>query len=78
MRLHNRSKLTDISPLADCKKLQTVTLPPNATNVECLRTLRSLERISFVEDQTSYQPDKTVAEFWRGYDTKKKAVNQHP
>jgi Leucine-rich repeat (LRR) protein len=46
LRLHNCNELTDISPLADCKELNTATLPPNARNFEFLRALRRTARSS--------------------------------
>jgi hypothetical protein len=76
LRLHGCPELTDISPLSDCKELQSVTLPPNATNIECLRALPSLERLSFAEEQPDNEPDKTAAEFWKDYDAKKKRENR--
>jgi eukaryotic-like serine/threonine-protein kinase len=75
LRLHTCSELIDVSPLADCKALQSLTLSPNATNIESLRTLPQLERIGFMEDHLSYQPDETAEEFWKDYDAKKKAGN---
>ena len=67
LRLHGCSELADISPLADCKDLQELTLPPNAKNIEFLRDLPSVKLIGFTEDQTSFEPDKTAAEFWADY-----------
>ena len=78
LRLHNCAEIEDISPLADCQGLQDVTLPPNAKNVEPLRGLSNIARLSFVEDQATYEPDKTAAEFWKDHDAQKTASNQHP
>jgi hypothetical protein len=65
--------LSDITPLADCKNLQIVTLPPNAKDIEFLRTMPKLERLSFAEDASNgYRPNKTAAEFWKEYDAKQK------
>ena len=73
LRLHACTELTDVSPLADCKELQQVTLPPKANDIEFLRTLPKLERLSFKEDNRPgvYAPDKTAEEFWKDYDAKK-------
>jgi Leucine-rich repeat (LRR) protein len=71
IRLHGCSELTDISPLANCEKLTNLTLPPNVKNIEFLRALPTLERISFTEQTEGWTPDKTAAEFWREYDAKK-------
>jgi serine/threonine protein kinase len=42
--------ITDISPLADCQQLETVVLPPGAENVEMLRDLPNLQRISDITE----------------------------
>jgi Leucine-rich repeat (LRR) protein len=69
LTLHDCPELTDLAPLADCKSLQYLTLPPNATNFEFLRASPELERLSFKEDRrNSYHPDMTAAEFWKEYD----------
>jgi Leucine-rich repeat (LRR) protein len=71
-RFSNCTSLTDVSPLADCKELQAVTLPPNAKDFEFLRAFPKLQRLSFAEDANNgYRPDKTTAEFWQEYDAKK-------
>ncbi len=73
LRLHDCTELTDLSPLADCKELKEVTLPPNATSLESLRVLQKLERIGIREDPKNYYlPEKTAAEFWKEYDEKRK------
>ena len=65
--------VTDLSPLAEVKTLTTLTLPPNAKRFEFLRAFPKLERLSFKKDaNNSYRVDKTVAEFWKEYDAKKK------
>jgi hypothetical protein len=71
LRLHNCTELIDVSPLADCKTLTNLTLPPNVQNFEFLRTLPNLERIGFIDDpKNHYRPDKTAAEFWKDVDGK--------
>jgi Leucine-rich repeat (LRR) protein len=73
LHLSRCDELTDLSPLADCQGLQSVGLPPNAKDLEFLRTLPKLERISFKLDaKNGYRPDKTAAEFWKECDAKKK------
>ncbi|MEO8351025.1 MAG: hypothetical protein ABI680_04800 [Chthoniobacteraceae bacterium] len=72
LKLHECPNLIDLSPLADCKGLKSLTLPPNAKNIEFLRTLPNLERLSFKEERKGWMPDKTAAEFWREYDAKKR------
>jgi len=69
LRLHACAELTDLSPLADCKELKGVTLPPKAKDYEFLRTFPKLERIGFTDDPNNkWRPDKTAAEFWQDYD----------
>jgi Leucine-rich repeat (LRR) protein len=38
--------LTDLSPLCDCQELETIILPPQPENLECLRALPKLSRIA--------------------------------
>ena len=72
LKLHNCTQLADLSPLAECKTLRYITLPPNAKNVELLRELSKLERIGFKEDPSnSFRPDQTAREFWAAYDARK-------
>jgi serine/threonine protein kinase len=67
------TKITDLSPLVDCRKLTALTLPPNAKDIEFLRSLPQLKRLSYEPDPIDgYRPDKTAAEFWTDYDAKKK------
>jgi Leucine-rich repeat (LRR) protein len=73
LSLNNCTELTDLSPLAEVKTLTNVTLPLSAKNFEFLRDFLKLERLSYAEDpNNSHRPDKTAAEFWMDYDTKKK------
>lgn len=62
-------ELTDLSPLADCQELTAITLPPKAKDIEFLRKLPKLERISFREDtKMGSRPVQTAAEFWKEWD----------
>jgi tetratricopeptide (TPR) repeat protein len=68
LKLHDCTALTDLSPLLDCKGLVDLTVPPNAHEIEILRSLPRLERISLKEDsKLNWRPDKTAAEFWSSY-----------
>ena len=72
LKLNACEELTDVSPLADVKTLEHLTLPPNARNIEFLRALPKLARLSFAEDSgNGFRPDKTAAEFWKEYDANK-------
>jgi len=68
LRFNNCSELANLSPLADCRQLEQLTLPPNAKGIDFLRTLPKLERLSFQTQSDRITPDKTAAEFWREYD----------
>ena len=47
-------------------------LPPNAMDIEFLRTFPKLERISFRETPNNHiLPTQTAAEFWQEYDAGK-------
>lgn len=81
VRLHACKALTDVSPLAGAKDLTSLTLPPNAQNYEFLRDrskIPKLERLGFEYDPKIFLPDKTVAEFWKDYDAKKRAETKQP
>jgi serine/threonine protein kinase len=71
--LFNSRELTDLSPLSDCRELTSLSLPPNAKDIEFLRALPKLQRLSFAEDRTQFSiPDMTVEEFWKEYDAKQR------
>ncbi len=63
------SAVTDLAPLADCKELKSLILPPYPKDIEFLRTFPKLERLSFREDSKTKQPAQTAAEFWKEYDS---------
>jgi hypothetical protein len=67
LRMHDCPEITDLSPLADCRTLTALTLPPNAKDIEVLRTLPKLKRIGFKEN-SNWLPDQTAADFWREHD----------
>src|SRR6185436_5852939 len=39
--------LTDLTPLCDCRELETIVLPPQPGNLNCLRKLPKLTRIGW-------------------------------
>jgi serine/threonine protein kinase/tetratricopeptide (TPR) repeat protein len=73
LKLHGCANVTDLSPIAGAKELIHLILPPNAKDIEFLRSFPKLQRLSFDEDQNNYSPDKTAAEFWKEYDRAKGA-----
>jgi serine/threonine protein kinase len=58
-----RTQSPDLSPLLTCQKLEQLVLPEPARNVEFLKTLSSLQRISTRENYGS--PAQSAQEFWR-------------
>ena len=57
-----RTKSPDLTPLASCQRLEQLVLPEPARNVELLKTLPSLKRISAKESYGS--PAQSAQEFW--------------
>jgi hypothetical protein len=77
--LINCRALTDLSPLAECAGLTSLTLPPGAKEIEFLRALPKLERISFHETpKEPTRPAQTAAQFWEEYDAGKKQAASRP
>jgi hypothetical protein len=50
--LHGCTELTDLSPPADCPALENFTLPPDAKDIEFLRTDPKLERLGTNDAKT--------------------------
>ncbi len=61
-------QITDLSPLAQCSTLTSITLPGNARDIGFLRHFTSLRRISYSEDAKTHQPENTPNKFWKEYD----------
>jgi serine/threonine protein kinase len=57
-----RTKAPDLTPLAACQRLEQIVLPEPARNVDLLRSLPSLQRISTRESYGT--PSQTAHEFW--------------
>lgn len=58
----SRTQAPDLTPLATCQKLEHLVLPEPARNVELLKSISSLQRISTRENYGS--PAQTAQEFW--------------
>ncbi len=56
--------------MAECEELRDLVLSPNATDIEFLRRLPNLERISYKSTQRGphWTPSQTAEEFWNEYD----------
>ena len=62
--------LSDVSPLAECLKLEQIVLPTKPTNVESLRKLPKLRTIG------TPSPPIPVDQFWKDFDASKAAAAQ--
>ena len=60
----DQTPVTDLTPLLTLTQLETLILPAKAENIEALRTLPMLSRISFSYDPKISGPSMTAAEFW--------------
>jgi Leucine-rich repeat (LRR) protein len=59
--------LSDISPLAEAKRLTTLFLPSTAQNIGFLRSFPHLEFLSFTWDSRNRKPATTAKQFWEEY-----------
>lgn len=66
----HESKVTDLSPLAECVELEMITFPPEVAGIE---TLRKLPKVKLLNDRKMLAPPfREAADFWREYDGRKK------
>jgi tetratricopeptide (TPR) repeat protein len=63
----DRTDVTDLSPLTENKTLQRIILPSSARNIESLKSLPSLEYISYWWDAKIWRPSMTAEEFWTAF-----------
>ena len=73
LNLRSCTRLTDISPLAQCQSLTLLALPPNAKEIGFLRSFSKLEQISY-KGQLPGVASQTAEEFWAEYDRTKGAA----
>ena len=59
--------VTDLSPLLQCPKLETLTLPDGAKNVKSLIALKGLTRLSYRYKDDGKNPQKAT-DFWWEYE----------
>jgi hypothetical protein len=62
--------ITNLEPLREINTFQTIILPPNAKDLDFLRSETNIERISFKYDAATHGPAQTAAEFWAQQDEK--------
>jgi Leucine-rich repeat (LRR) protein len=60
--------VTDITPLLKIPTLRNAILPDSAANIETLKQLPNLQRLSFYFDSKIPGPSMTAAEFWKFFD----------
>jgi hypothetical protein len=68
----DETQITSVAPLAECPSLETVVLPPNARDVEALRRLPKLRRISYEAEAGTGLPAGTAEQFWKEFDARRK------
>ena len=61
------SLISDLAPLLDIASLEELLLPENAMNVDILRALPKLRRISYTYDAKAGRPVSAAPEFWQQY-----------
>ena len=62
--------LVDLAPLADCKRLEFLTLPPRFINIEALRDLPGLKRIGRELNSNNWDKVTSAEDFWKDWDAK--------
>jgi hypothetical protein len=73
LNLGGCKNVTDVSALLKIPTLEVLTVPSGARNVELLRKLPNLRRLSYQLSPTTHSADMTVDDFWKEFDAKKTA-----
>lgn len=68
LKMTGCTNLTNLQPLTGMTTLQSLILPPNATNFAFLRNEPNIRRLSFKFDETTKGPAQTAAAFWAEQD----------
>ncbi len=63
------TKVEDLLPLTTCPTLESITLSTSTHNLNLLRKLPAVRRISTKRDTLNGQPAQTAAAFWTEFDT---------
>jgi len=66
LELDGCESLRDLTPLADCRQLETLVIPRHCANIEFLRRLPHLKVLTYEHGDL-----KPAAEFWKEYDATK-------
>jgi hypothetical protein len=67
-----RTRIRDVAPLATMTSLEEILLPEPVENVETLKALPRLRRISTIYDPKTRCLSHSAAQFWAEYDAKQK------
>jgi serine/threonine protein kinase len=65
LRLEKCYFLSDLKPIAECKTLEKLLIPPHVTDIEYLKDLPNLKVLS--SNVKDYESNQSVAEFWDKY-----------
>ena len=65
LRLDGCNNLRDLTPLAQCTNLETLTLPRTHGNITFLKNLPKLKRLSYHYDERGPVKVEPAAQFWR-------------
>jgi serine/threonine protein kinase/Leucine-rich repeat (LRR) protein len=68
------TKVTDLHPLLECKNLRVLALPKMEADIGYLREHTSL--LSIDEDRPFWDVRLPAAEFWKGYDARRKPIQR--
>ena len=63
--------LQDLTPLAECKALDTLTIPEHVKNIEFLRRLPAIKKLGYTVPRLGSDLIQPATEFWREYDARK-------
>ena len=72
------ANITDVTPLLKCPALKDIILPKAAQNIEALRELPNLMRVSYAYDAKVSGPSTTTTDFWAKFDAAKKTKMPQP
>jgi len=70
LRLDGCKRLKDLTPLADCRELENLTIPVLYDNLECLRQLPKLKFLAYSLENGNWTV--AAADFWTAYDARRR------
>jgi len=69
LSVHGCEKLKDLTPLAECRKLERLAIPEHCTDIDFLRDLPNLKVLT--NSEGVFYSKQPPAEFWRKWDANK-------